>query len=199
MISFLVRIVVFVSAGAMLVACNQQKPTSIEKACISEGSKVAECRCMGDALKKGLPRDVFNGLEAKARSGGPSGLANAMLELSEIDRHKVGTTIVEACSAQEVSTSQPVGGAGTDQPILSPDEAMGQACQINGNTPQMCTCWAKHLKENVSTKLYNQLAGGAIDSGNAGLTQAVQALNSQDQMSVGLVMMEAGQICAQAE
>ncbi len=199
MISFFVRFVVFVSVGTMLTGCGQQKPTAIEKACISEGSKVAECRCMGDALKSELPASLFETLETKADEGGAIGLAQEMLALSEQDRHKVGNIILEACSSQEATAPVSVGLAASKQPMLSPDAAMSQACQINGNTPQMCACWANHLKESVSTKLYNQLAGGAIDSGNAGLTQAVQALNEQDQMSVGLVMMEAGQTCAQAE
>lgn len=197
MISFFVRFVVFVSVSAMLAGCGQPKPTAIEKACISEGSKVAECRCMGNALKDELPASLFEVLEAKASEGGAIGLAQEMLALSEQDRHKVGNTIIEACNPQEATAPAAVGVAAPKQPLLSPDAAMSQACQINGNTPQMCDCWTGYVKENVSTQIYNILAGGVIDDGNPGLSLGMQALSEQDQMAVGLTMMEAGQVCVQ--
>ncbi len=204
MLKIFVRFIFFVSAGTLLVGCNQQKPTAIEKACISEGSKVAECRCMGDALKSELPTALFDALETEAANNGAMGLAKAMLALSEQDRYSVGNIIVEACGPDGGSDAPPVSETTTnemvEQPeILSADAAMSKACQIDGNTPKMCDCWADYVKENVSSETYKILAGGAVDGGNEGLSLGVQAFNEQEQMAVGLTMMEAQQICVKAE
>lgn len=188
--------------GALVCSCGKKtEPTFIEKVCVSEGTSVSECACMAQSLQKGLSKERYNFLEERANERGAQGLAVAMLELSEIERHSIGTEMSSSCTSPNDDDAH-LDATQDSVPVkanLSKDEAMTLACQVGGNTEKMCLCWTDFVKSSVSKDVYNKISQGAQRGANEGLSAAVHALPEQTQMSVGIALMEAGTVCAVSE
>ncbi|GEM_PF-3826796 len=197
MIFHTTRLISFLSMVLLLAACSKNEPTHIEKVCISEGTSVAECHCMANSIQSVLPEEKYKDLESRAEERGAQGLAIAMMDLTDVEKHSIGTALGENCASGNDVNSSEVDAL--EEPKETMQHTLVSACQVGGNTKSMCMCWAKHLENNLSTEIFNRLKAAAQTGGNTGLSEEVYKLDSEVQMSVGVVLMEAGQVCATAE
>lgn len=193
-----IQLTIISAIAIALSACGKEEASFIEKACISEGTDVAECACMAEALQNNISDELYAELEGVAKDSGAQAVALKMMGFSEQEKHEIGAAVANGCAEAFEVSSEPEETVSTDLSSMTPDEAMIAACQVDGNTSQMCGCWAEHVKQNVSSSKYELMAQGAKRSGNDGLTSAVRGMSDEEQMSVGVVLMEAGTICGEA-